>query len=386
MGKNMGVYKITNLVNGKVYIGSSKELEKREMQHKSDLKCGRHHNEYLQNSYTKHGKENFEFNIIEFVENEDELIEREQFYIDKYNACNRKYGYNLNPYARGGGGAKGERNGWYGKGYMQLGNKNPSYGKKHTRETKRILSIKNTRYGEKNHNYGNKGVKNPLSKQIAQIDPDTLKVIKIWGASIEIERELGFHGGNICQVCIYLENHSKRKQSYGYYWCYEKDINKCISSNDYIHSQYKKVAQIDIKTKNVLKVYDKISDAAKEHSINSENISRCCKGKNATAAGYVWIYEEELNKKNIDERVARALIEMSVSRSKKGGVVQLTLDDEYVHYYPSSKRASEITGIAPTSISRVCNKQKKYKTAGGFKWMYYDDYIKLNKDQQASIS
>ena len=93
----------------------------------------------------------------------------------------------------------------------------------------------------------------------------------------------------------------------------------------------------------------------------------------------MWIYEEELNEKNIDEKVARALTEMSVSRSKKGGVVQLTLDGEYVHHYPSSKRASEIMNIAPTSISRVCNKQKKYKTAGGYKWMYYEDYQALTK-------
>ena len=35
---------------------------------------------------------------------------------------------------------------------------------------------------------------------------------------------------------------------------------------------------------------------------------------------------------------------------------------------------------------RVCNKQKKYKTAGGYKWMYYEDYIKLNNKQQLSIS
>ncbi|MEQ8172689.1 MAG: GIY-YIG nuclease family protein, partial [Candidatus Eremiobacterota bacterium] len=63
MKKNSGIYCIINRVNQKIYIGSAKNLKDREKQHFSLLKNNKHVNKYLQNSYNKHGYENFEFKI-----------------------------------------------------------------------------------------------------------------------------------------------------------------------------------------------------------------------------------------------------------------------------------------------------------------------------------
>jgi group I intron endonuclease len=77
-----GIYKITNIINNKFYIGSaSLGFERRFIQHKSDLKQNKHRNIHLQRSYNKHGKDNFIFEIIEYCE-PLKCIEREQYYID----------------------------------------------------------------------------------------------------------------------------------------------------------------------------------------------------------------------------------------------------------------------------------------------------------------
>lgn len=59
-----GIYEIVNLVNGKRYIGSAKFLRKRRGQHWTRLRGGWHNNRHLQNSWNKHGGENFEFRVL----------------------------------------------------------------------------------------------------------------------------------------------------------------------------------------------------------------------------------------------------------------------------------------------------------------------------------
>lgn len=76
--KKSGIYRITNIITSQIYIGSAQNLAKRETQHFSNLKFNRHTNRYFQNSYNKYGKENFVFEIIQFVENIEDLIFYEQ--------------------------------------------------------------------------------------------------------------------------------------------------------------------------------------------------------------------------------------------------------------------------------------------------------------------
>ena len=82
------IYKITNLINGKVYIGQSINPKRRFEEHK-----GGYGSIPLYNSIKKYGVENFSFEIIEAdVENYDE---REIFWIDFYQSANRDFGYNI---------------------------------------------------------------------------------------------------------------------------------------------------------------------------------------------------------------------------------------------------------------------------------------------------
>lgn len=76
-----GVYKITNLINGKFYIGSSKNLRVRLWKHRSLLRHNKHDNPHLQNSWNKYGEDNFDYSVVEICD-ESIQYEREQYYID----------------------------------------------------------------------------------------------------------------------------------------------------------------------------------------------------------------------------------------------------------------------------------------------------------------
>lgn len=91
---NIGIYKITNLSNNKVYIGQSTKLKDRKYRHFSELRCGRHHNPHLQSSFNKFGESNFSFEIIE-EHPVIELDDRERFWISFYDSTNRDYGFNM---------------------------------------------------------------------------------------------------------------------------------------------------------------------------------------------------------------------------------------------------------------------------------------------------
>lgn len=75
------IYVILNVQNTKVYIGSSVHFKSRKWAHLTKLRACKHHSRHLQSAYTKHGEENFIFDIIEKCE-PFKLIEREQFWID----------------------------------------------------------------------------------------------------------------------------------------------------------------------------------------------------------------------------------------------------------------------------------------------------------------
>lgn len=89
-----GIYCIENTVSSKKYIGQSVNVNNRWRQHRNELNKNCHFNDYLQKSWNKHGESCFRFYVLEYC-NEEDLDEREIYYIELYNTLNRDYGYNL---------------------------------------------------------------------------------------------------------------------------------------------------------------------------------------------------------------------------------------------------------------------------------------------------
>lgn len=75
-----GVYKITNLQTGDSYIGSSKNVKRRWMDHKKPCERTKQPNNKLYKDMQKYGLDNFKFELIEET-TEDQRKSREQYYI-----------------------------------------------------------------------------------------------------------------------------------------------------------------------------------------------------------------------------------------------------------------------------------------------------------------
>lgn len=88
------VYKITNTLNGKVYIGQTVDYRKRKVGHFSYLRRNAHRNSYLQKSFNKYGESSFKMEIIKECA-VDELDKLEIYYMRKYNSIDKTLGYNM---------------------------------------------------------------------------------------------------------------------------------------------------------------------------------------------------------------------------------------------------------------------------------------------------
>lgn len=93
-----GIYKITCIANGKIYVGSSCNMAQRCMVHRSALRGKYHDNTHLQRAWNKYGEQSFVFEVIELVMPWS-LLDREQYWLDKLKPFDRNKGFNKNKIA-----------------------------------------------------------------------------------------------------------------------------------------------------------------------------------------------------------------------------------------------------------------------------------------------
>ncbi len=132
-----GIYAIKNKVNGKMYIGQSRNIENRYKDHCRELKNNQHYNKHLQASYNKYGMSEFYITVLEECDIEI-LGPKEQQWVS---SVSRKELYNQVFDVQ-----------------HRQGESNPFFGKKHTESTKTAMSEakKDIYIGSGNPNYGKK--------------------------------------------------------------------------------------------------------------------------------------------------------------------------------------------------------------------------------------
>ena len=142
-GNFCGIYKIENLVNGKIYIGKSVDIYRRWRKHKTLLNTKSHYNKHLQHAWDIFGEDNFQFSIIEqCVQDNDVLSAKEIYYIEFYNSNNSDFGYNMTNGGDGTFGLKLSEAQRKAASERVSGDKNPHYGTKKSENLKHQISEK----------------------------------------------------------------------------------------------------------------------------------------------------------------------------------------------------------------------------------------------------
>lgn len=95
----MGVYAIRNILTNRSYVGSSNQIARRWESHKLALKKGKHHSPFLQRAWDSHGEVAFVFEVLEAVQDQSLLFEREQHWIDELGAYISNGGLNAAQFA-----------------------------------------------------------------------------------------------------------------------------------------------------------------------------------------------------------------------------------------------------------------------------------------------
>lgn len=291
-----GVYVITNLVNGKFYIGSSVGINTRWWNHLVDLRNGTHENPHLQNSFNKYGEENFAFSIIEEVEFDEEdkvasvrlVRELEQIYLDYYQPFDGKIGYNLSRIANGGkkqhtiediiNGKSSFNIQQFNQAIDMLCNTTDSFGKISEKTGIKKSTIKRFYYKVimpdlmKSFTFLPR-TKNKKLEKIAS-NPDALKEFKELIVTKSRQKEL--RRKYDCDISI-LRN-----------WCKKLNINTEVE----LESRYIKQEEVCQYTLlgEIVKTFPDVYCAAIELNINAEAIKGACKGVQKTAEGYYWSY------------------------------------------------------------------------------------------------
>ena len=280
-----GIYKITNLINEKVYIGQSVDINYRFNNHKSESfnPKSNAYNTAIHRAIRKYGVENFSFEVIEECTKEL-LSEREIYWIAYYNSYGN--GYNL---TSGGEGVpsidrQAVFNLWDDGLSIDEISKIISC-EKHTAIC--ILKSYELYSNEESYKRGRKNAKKKACKQVLQYDLAGNFIAK-YNSVTEAANAVKTNKTNISSVLS-----GRQLSAGGYQWIRDGEVPPGVcrakSQND-----KKEVIQFDL-NHNFIARYASIAEAAKSVGLlRPISITRACKNKKYTAAGYRWEYSADV--------------------------------------------------------------------------------------------
>lgn len=359
---NYSVYAHVNKINGKIYIGITKDIKSRWVANGKNYKnCNR-----FWNAISKYGWHNFLHIVL--IENisQDMACIFEKELIKKYNT--KKYGYNIKDGGSIGGCTPPENrslpvyqydlDGNFIKKWNTLSEAKKKYGKSiypnHENRSFYGFLWSYTDY-ETMLPYTPQNSK--LNNPIYQYDYDG-NFIKRWNSQKDAIEKFG--------LTIRQSANGYHVLGSGYRWSYDyvdkmpeiKDRHK--KSVD-MHKKVPRIFQYDIK-KNLIAVHDKWWEIDID-GIENARIYEACVSRKKTHyhKGFVWIFENEVEK--LDE-----IFDVYYSFHKP--IIQYDLNGNFVHMYYSYQ---EIRDNGFGSIRNACGAKAKNNVAYGYQWRFYDE-------------
>ena len=264
------IYKVTNVLDGKVYIGAtSSTLKKRRTWHYSNAKK-RRDDEYLSNTkffqaLRQYPKDIFTWEAIDSAPNKHEAILLEADYIRKFNAIINGYNEKPSDLVPWNTGRKLDEK------YCSLvrGTKNGMFGKTHSKDVREKLSqrMKQCQTGAKNH----------MAKKVYCVELD-----KSWDTVKACAEELGIHKDSIAHCCT-----GKNKTAGGYHFKYIEGSSQrehgynCGKNN----AKARRVYCIELN-----KFWNTLKECADQIGCTPQAISKVCGGARSTVKGLHFIY------------------------------------------------------------------------------------------------
>lgn len=290
-----GIYKITNKLNGKVYIGQSINIEDRWRRHRNATDDFAIHQ-----AFRKYGLDNFQFEVIEECPCA-QLDEREQYWIEYYNSKNN--GYNM---IDGGSNGAGLAKGFPIEQYSLNGEFIATYPS--ALQAAEILHLGHSQIcacarGEISQTGGYQWkYKKDIDKIILPVTPlrnlqrsiiqYTLdgNPIREFASLAEAAAVTNISKSTISRVC-----NKKGHTAGGYRWGYKDEkllIQKQYQSNKTRGRGKKKpIAKLDKETGEILETFESLTEASKKTGINLGNIVIAASANTKrTAGGFVWKY------------------------------------------------------------------------------------------------
>ena len=306
------IYKITNKVNNKIYIGlTTYSLAHRWRQHVNTANNPSHksYNEVFKKAIRKYGDTNFTVEQIDSANSLEELKQKEQYWIKYYNCSYLNGGYGYNGTLGGDSptqqGTKIYKVNIYTNEIEEIFDYVADAERKYHGDIFSVIHHycnETTGWSECPPNSGSTFV---TAEEYDTFNKDTLKekfnvicqldlqgnLVQYWNCLSEIERKLGINHGNLSE-CL-SHKYSYRQTSGGYLWCYYNELQNYLGKpvkNAIAESKKKKVYQYD-KQLNLIKIFDSLQEAAEAYNVCHSAISRACNLPNRTSCGYKWSYK-----------------------------------------------------------------------------------------------
>ena len=286
------IYKATNKINGKSYVGQTCDFHSRVWQHQ---RCYEKEDCDFHRAIKEFGFDNFSWEIIETCESEDRACELEKYYIEKFNTY--RDGYNM---TKGGKGAPYHNaravvlltlDGQYIKRYDSAmdaeidGFHNADVllnckGKR--RQTKGYMFMFEDEYESNGAKAYRKPEPNGM-RSIIQCDMEGNFIQKFKS----LQEAARITGTNRTTISGVLSN--TYKSANGYIFVYEEDFPIKDLSIYKKRKKGRKIAQVDAKSGEIIRVFDRISEAGEYLGVNYKAIHKVIDKEGRTAYGYKWI-------------------------------------------------------------------------------------------------